>query len=276
VSDRYPVVRANKNITSSLVGLGSDSGLGSTTDLTSSSGSNKTGLLTSGASSGHGRWVTNMLLVTTTVRMVDGVHSDTSNTGPSVSLGLVLPEGSTSLQEGLVGSLTTSDNTNHSSAITLDGLSNAGGKSDSRLGTILGVTDDNGGGTGGSGERGSITVLGLNIAHDSTFGHLVDGHDIADSEGSLLSTVEEHTSVHAFGGNEVLSALFVFVLVSEDNSGKRGTSTGIVHDVSHNSLNVTKEKVRVGFLARLQMSGNSCRRVNEFELTRFFLRNRRF
>jgi len=33
-----------------------------------------------------------MLLVTTTVGMVDGVHGDTTDTGPSVSLGLVLPE----------------------------------------------------------------------------------------------------------------------------------------------------------------------------------------
>jgi hypothetical protein len=114
-----------------------------------------------------------MLLVTTTVGMVDGVHSNTTDTGPSVSLGLVLPEGSTSLQEGLVGSL-----------VTLDGLSNAGMKSNSGLGTVFGVTDNNGGGTGGSGERGSVTVLGLNIAHDGTFGHLVDGHDIADSQRS--------------------------------------------------------------------------------------------
>jgi len=81
-----------QEVNQSLVGLGSDSGLGSTTDLTSASSSDETGLLTSGASSGHGRWVTNMLLVTTTVGMVDGVHSNTSDTGPSVSLGLVLPE----------------------------------------------------------------------------------------------------------------------------------------------------------------------------------------
>jgi len=72
--------------------LGSDGGLGGTTDLTSSSGSNETRLLTGGALSGHSGGVTNMLLVTTTVGMVDGVHGDTTDTGPSVSLGLVLPE----------------------------------------------------------------------------------------------------------------------------------------------------------------------------------------
>jgi len=180
-----------------------------------------------------------MLLVTTTMGMVDGVHSDTSNTGPSVSLGLVLPEGSTSLQEGLVGSLATSDDTNHSSAVTLDSLSNTGWESDSSLLQVLGVTDNNGGGTGGSGEGGSISVLGLNIANNSALGHHVNWHDIANSEGSFLSTVEEHTGVHAFSGNEVFSALFVFVLVSEANFSKWCTSAGIVHDIPHNTLNVT-------------------------------------
>jgi len=91
-SERNPLSRAKKSKSASLVGLGSDGGLGGTTDLTSSSGSNETRLLTGGALSGHSGWVTNMLLVTTTVGMVDGVHGDTTDTGPSVSLGLVLPE----------------------------------------------------------------------------------------------------------------------------------------------------------------------------------------
>ena len=68
--------------------------------------------------------MTNVLLVTTTVRMVDGVHGDTSNLGPSISLSFVLEVSITSLKEGLVGSLSTGNNTNHCSAITEDGLSN--------------------------------------------------------------------------------------------------------------------------------------------------------
>ena len=88
-----------------------------------------------------------MLLVTTTMGMVDGVHSNTSNLGPSVSLGLVLPVSSTSLEEGLIGSLSTGDDTNHTSAGAEDSLSDSGGESNSGLLTILGVTDDDGGGT---------------------------------------------------------------------------------------------------------------------------------
>ena len=81
--------------------------------------------------------------------------------------------------------------------------------------------------------------------------------------------------IHTLGSNEVFSALFVFVLVSEANLSKRGTSAGIVHDVSHNTLNVTKVKVRVGgFLARLHKSGNNSKRVDEFQLTLLSQRNR--
>ena len=72
--------------------------------------------MTGGGGSGDGRGVTDMLLVTTTMGMVDGVHSNTSNLGPSVSLCLVLPVSGTGLEEGLVGSLATGDDTDHSSA----------------------------------------------------------------------------------------------------------------------------------------------------------------
>ncbi len=96
-----------------------------TTDLTSSSGSDETDFLTWWGSSGNGRGVTNVLLVTTTVGMVDGVHCNTSNLGPSVSLCSVLKVSRSSFEEGLVGSLTTGNNTNHTSAVSEDGLSHS-------------------------------------------------------------------------------------------------------------------------------------------------------
>jgi hypothetical protein len=66
-----------------------------------------------------------VLLVTTTMRMVDGVHSNTSNDGPSVSLCLVLEVRVGSLQERLVGSLATGDDADHGSAVSKNGLSDA-------------------------------------------------------------------------------------------------------------------------------------------------------
>ena len=85
-----------------------------------------------------------MLMVTTTVRMLDGVHGDTSNSWPVVSLGFSLEPGVGGLEEGLVGSLSTGAHANHGSAAADDGLSGAGWESDSGLSSIIGVTDDNG------------------------------------------------------------------------------------------------------------------------------------
>jgi hypothetical protein len=91
-------------------------------------------------------------MVTTTMRMLDWVHSNTSNSWPVVSLSLLLVPGSVSFQQWLLGSLTASDNTDHSSAATDDGLSGSGWKSHSSLLSIIGVTNNDGGGAGSSSE----------------------------------------------------------------------------------------------------------------------------
>ena len=126
--------------------------LSTTSDETSSSGSDKSALLSSGGVSSDGRWVTNMLMVTSTMRMLDWVHSDTSNSWPVLSLSSSLEPGVGSLEEWLVSSLSTSDDSDHGSAISTDSLSGSGRKSDSSLSSIIGVTNDDSGSAGGSGE----------------------------------------------------------------------------------------------------------------------------
>ena len=66
-----------------------------TTEQTSSSGSNETGLLTLGSVSGDSRGFTDVLMVTTTVGMVDRVHGNTTSLWPRITLhsGLVLRTG---------------------------------------------------------------------------------------------------------------------------------------------------------------------------------------
>ena len=58
-----------------------------TTEQTCPPRGNETGLLTLGGVPGDGRGFTDMLVVTTTVRMVDGVHGNTTSPGPAVALG---------------------------------------------------------------------------------------------------------------------------------------------------------------------------------------------
>ena len=160
--------------------------LASSTDETSSTGSNETALLSAGSVSTHGSGVTNVLMVTTTMRMLDGVHGNTSNSGPVSLLGVGLEVGVVGLQEGLVSSLATSDDADHTSAGALDSLSNTRGHSDSGLLEVLGVTDDNARVAGGTGDAATVTELSLNVGDDGTFGHGVHGEDIADGEGGYL------------------------------------------------------------------------------------------
>lgn len=156
--------------------------LAATSNEASSSGGDQTGFLTWRGVTSQSGGVTNVLLVTTTMGMLNGVHSDTSHAGPFLVLGDSFVVGSVSLQEGLVGSLSTSDDTDHSSAGSLDSLSEAGGKSHTGALAIFRVTNDNAGSAGGAGNGTAVTEFGLDVGDDGTFGHGVDGQDVADSQ----------------------------------------------------------------------------------------------
>jgi len=180
-----------------------------------------------------------MLMVTTTMRMLNWVHCDTSNSWPMLSLSLHLEPGVGSLKEWLIGSLASSANTNHGSATTHDGLSGSWWKSDSGLLTIIGVTNDDRWSTGGSGERTASSDLTCTIAHDGTFWHLVHWDDISDGKRCFVSGIDELSGVHSFDSDEILNSLLVSVCVSEGNLCKWCSSTWIVTDVLHNTLHIT-------------------------------------
>merc|ERR1719222_1395421 len=67
----------------------------SSPNSTSTTGSDETDLSTSAGSSADGGGLTNMLMVTTTVGMLNGIHSNTTNLRPRVPLCLVLVVGVT-------------------------------------------------------------------------------------------------------------------------------------------------------------------------------------
>ena len=82
-----------------------------TTDTTRPPGSDKTNFATSRSASLDGRSLTDVLVVTTSVGMFNGVHGYTSDNRPAVALSLVLVVSTTSFQDGLVDTTTTSDDT---------------------------------------------------------------------------------------------------------------------------------------------------------------------
>jgi hypothetical protein len=62
-------------------------GLLGTAEQTCPAGGNETSLLTGNGVARDGRGLSDMLVVTTTVGVIDGVHGNTTSTGPAVALG---------------------------------------------------------------------------------------------------------------------------------------------------------------------------------------------
>lgn len=160
-----------------------------------------------------------MLMVTTTVRMVDGVHGNTTSSGPVVPLGPSLPHRSASLQHWLVGTTTTSNETDHTTGGGWNDLLGAGGELDTGLAFVRVVADDGDVGTGGTTESATVTGAFFNVGDNGTFGAGGEWEDVADVEGGLLSSVDELAGVHAFIGDEGLLVGPESVWVSEFDGG---------------------------------------------------------
>ena len=94
-----------------------------TSESSSSSGGDETDLLTGRGESGSGGGFSDVLVVSSSVGMVDGVHLDSGDSGPDVSSSLVFEVGSSGLEDGLVGSASSGDEADHGSAVTRKGLS---------------------------------------------------------------------------------------------------------------------------------------------------------
>ncbi len=141
-----------------------------------------------------------------------------------VTLSLVLVECTAGLEQRLVDTATTCNNTDSSTAAARDRLLRAGRKTDTGLVLIGRVADDSRVVAGRAGERTTVTSLLLNVANDRTLRALRDGEDVADRKLRLLAGVDEGTGVEALGGDESLLAELVAVGVAEDDTGKRSTT----------------------------------------------------
>lgn len=133
-------------------------------------------------------------------------------------------EGPAGLQQRLVDPATTSNNTDSRPGATANGLLGATGQPDAGLVLFGRVANDGGVVTGRTGKGATVTDLLLDVADDGTFRAGGDRENIADSEGGLLSAVNESTSVETLGSNESLLAKLVAVGITEDNTGERSTT----------------------------------------------------
>ena len=182
-----------------------------------------------------------MLMVSTTESMVDWVHGNWSDAREHVPLGLVLVPLDTSLQNRLVDSSTASHDSDHGSAFGWDGLSVATGESDSHLVAFLGPSYDDGGGAGASCELALVVEFAFDVAHDCAVWDLRERQHIADGEGRLLAHIDVLAGVHAFSGDEELSAVLIVVGVTEDDLGERSPAAWVVDDLLDDTTEVSRQ-----------------------------------
>jgi hypothetical protein len=180
-----------------------------------------------------------MLVVTTTVGVLDGVHGNTSNLGPAVALDSVLVVGAASLEHRLIDTATTGDDTDGTTAVRLDGLLGTRRKSDTSSVGLNVVGDDGGVVTGSAGKGTAVSRALLNVGDDGTLGKRLQGKAVSDLELGLLAAVHELASVETLDGDEVQVVLAKLVGVAELNLGERGATSGVVDDVLDNSLDVS-------------------------------------
>lgn len=118
-----------RNANLGLVSLGSSSS-SLAPKTTSSPCGNKTNLLARRSITADSRGMTNVLVVTSSMRMLNRVHGHTTHLRPAVPLDAVLVVGIASLQHWLLSPATTSDLPNHGTAATWDNLLSTRGELD--------------------------------------------------------------------------------------------------------------------------------------------------
>ena len=155
-------------------------------------------------------------------------------------------------QQRLVGTATTSDDTNHTTGTALHDLLGTRGELDTSLALLRVLADDGNVVAGGTAESTTVANLLLDVGDDGTLRNGAEGEDVADSQGSLLSSVDELAGVHALVGDERLGDILEAVRVTEGNLGKGSAAASVVDDLFHNTANIT---VSLGIIEGAELGG---------------------
>jgi len=204
-----------------------------------STGRNQTNLTTRRTFTSNRGRLTNVLVVTTTVGMLYWILRHTTNLGPAVALDRVLVVSTSSLQERLIGTTTSSNDSNLSTGQRTDGLLTTTGKTETSGSLVLIVGDNDGKGSTTTSIGTTISKLGLDVAHNGSFGHTAQRKDISNCQSGLLSAIYKLTRVHAFRAHQKLGVFLVTVGISELDLADGSSTTGIVKDFLHDATNVS-------------------------------------
>jgi len=179
-----------------------------------------------------------VLVVSTSEGMLHRVLCHTTNLGPAVALDSILVVGTSSLQEGLVGTSSTGDNTDLSTDSGRDSLLSTRWKTETGGTLFIIMGDDHGEAARSTGESTAIANLGLNVAHNGTLGNLLQRQHISNVQSGLLSAVDELSSVHTLSGDHELGIALETVGVQELDLGDGRTSSWVMKNFLDDSADV--------------------------------------
>ena len=217
-----------------LLGLLDNDGDGTTT-ATSAAGSDETDLGTWTGIARDGTWLTHVLVSTTTVWVIDWVHSDTTDDWPGLALSGVLVVNVTGLEEWLLKTATTGDNTEHGAASRENEGLAAGWELDTGV-AIIGVGDDTDGVAGAAAIATTITWTVFDVANFHTFWDLAEWEDGASSKWSFWAAGDDLASVDAFWGDNASLFEGSLTFLLEDKASEWGATTWIVNEFLDNAV----------------------------------------
>jgi len=178
-------------------------------------------------------------MVTTTVRMLHGVAGNTTNLGPAVALSAEAVVRVTSLEDWLLNTTTTTDDTDHRTAAGRDGLLLTARELQASATSIDVVRDDDAVVTASARKCSTIASLCLNVADDATVWDVTEGENVANGKWGLGTAEDGLASEHTLWGNEELLRAAEFVRVTELNTCEWGTAAGFVLNGLHNATHET-------------------------------------
>jgi len=206
-------------------------GLDCTSAKTSTTCSDETGLLTRRGVTGDSGSVTNVLMVSSSVGMIEGVHSHTSRLWPAVSLDSVFVESAPSLQKWFVHPSSSCNDPDRSPGLITNRLLRSARQSDPSLSSVGIMPNNSSTRSRSPGQRPSVSNLLLNVTDDGPFWDSGEREDVPDVESRLLPAVDERTSRKPLSRNEQSCSKFVAVGISENDLGEGGTTARIVDDI---------------------------------------------
>jgi len=182
------------------------------------------------------RWMADMLVISSSVRVLDGVHCRASDPWPAIALHLVLVEVPASLEDWLVHAPSSCADTDDGPVLRWHGLTRTRWQADARLLAIIRVPHDHARTASGTSQPASIGSLLLAHGNNGALRHLAERHHVADGKLCLCAGIYKLSGVEALDSNPALLPQPVLVWIAEGHLAHGSSSARVVEDLFHESL----------------------------------------